>query len=191
MHKTGKHTVYHLGKNIAVGFKLWNLNIISSWKVYNNKTNNRQLSSSSSCEYWQGVQDFWLPSGRSGMSTMSKTWGYVLWGFYQCNPTYDTFLESLGHCEYFGRVYTTFGHHQEDQEGQESPKHGVLEDFCCFDGYFVIVPPHMIPFWNPWDIVSTLEGCTRHLVTIRKIRKVKNVQNMGFWRILAVLMGIL
>ena len=53
-----------------------------------------------------------------------------------------------------------FGHHQEDQEGQECPKHGVLEDFGCLDGYFVIVNSHMIHFWNPWDIVSTLEGCT-------------------------------
>ena len=53
-----------------------------------------------------------------------------------------------------------FGHHQEDQEGQECPKHGVLEDFGCLDGYFVIVPPHMIPFWNSWDNVSTLEGCS-------------------------------
>ena len=52
-----------------------------------------------------------------------------------------------------------YGHHQEDQEGQECPKHGVLEDFGCPDGYFVIVSPHMIHFWYPWDIVSTLEGC--------------------------------
>ena len=121
---------------------------------------------------------------------MSKTWGFgefwlFSWVFWHCTPTYDTFLESLGHCEYSGRVYTTFGHHQEDQEGQECPKHGVLEDFGCLDGYFVIVPLHMILFWNPWDIVSILEGCTGFLVTIMKIRKVKNVQHMGFWRILS------
>ena len=78
-----------------------------------------------------------------------------------------------------------FGHHQEDQEGQECPKHGVLEDFGCLDVYFVIVSPHMIPFWNPWDIVSILEGCTGFFVTIMKIRKVKNVEHMGLWRILS------
>ena len=54
----------------------------------------------------------------------------------------------------------TFGHNQEDQEGQECPQHGVLEDFGCLDRDFVIATSHMIPFWNPWDIVSTLEGCT-------------------------------
>ena len=63
----------------------------------------------------------------------------------------------------------------------------ILNNIC----FLVIVPQHMIPFWNPWDIVSTLEGCTQLLVTTRKIRNAKNVQNMGFWRIFAVLMGIL
>ena len=87
----------------------------------------------------------------------------------------------MGRWEYSGRVYRTFGHHQEDQEGQEHPKHGVLEDFGCLHGYFGIVPPHMIPFWNPWNILSILEGCTQSLLTTRKIRKVNNVQNMGFW----------
>ena len=52
-----------------------------------------------------------------------------------------------------------FGH-QEDQEGEECPKHGVLEDFGCLDRDFVNATPHMIPFWNPWDIGTTLEGCT-------------------------------
>ena len=69
--------------------------------------------------------------------------------FNHFTPTYDTFLESLGRWEYSGRVYRTFGHHQEDQEGQECSKHGILEDFGCLDVYFVIVPPHMIPSWNP------------------------------------------
>ena len=77
-----------------------------------------------------------------------------------------------------------FGH-QEDQEGEECPKHGVLEDFGCLDGYFVIVNSHMIHFCNPWDIVSILEGCTGFFVTIMKIRKVKNVKHMAFWRILS------
>ena len=96
-------------------------------------------------------------------------------------------MESLEHCEYFGRVYRTFGHHQEDQEGQERPKHGVLEDFGCLDGYFVIVPS---PFLNPWGIVSILERCTGFLVTITKIRKVRNVEHMGFWRILSFIPNI-
>ena len=68
------------------------------------------------------------------------------------------------------------------------PKHGVFEYFGCIGGDFVIARPHMIPFWNPWDIGSTLEGCTRLLVTIRKISKVENVQK---WRISGVLMGFL
>ena len=61
-----------------------------------------------------------------------------------CNPTYDTFLESLGPWEYSGSVSRIFGHHQDDQEGQECPKTGVLEDFGCLDGDFVIVTTHMI-----------------------------------------------
>ena len=51
-----------------------------------------------------------------------------------------------------------------------------------------IVIPHMIPFWNPWDIASTLEVRTGITNTIRNIRKVKHVQNMVLWRIVAVLM---
>ena len=73
-----------------------------------------------------------------------------------------------------------FGRHQEDQEGQECPKTGVLEDFRCLDGFFVIVPPHMIPFWNPCDHWNTQEGFSGFLVTIRKVRKVKNVQKLRF-----------
>ena len=88
-------------------------------------------------------------------------------------------------------VYRTVGHHQDDQEDQESPKHGVLEDFGCLDRDFVIATSYMIPFWNPWDIVSNLEGCRGLLVTIRNIRKVKKAQKMWFWRILGVLIGIL
>ena len=82
-------------------------------------------------------------------------------------------------------VYMTYGHHQENQQGQECPKHWVLEDFGCLDVYFVIVPPHIIAFCNPWDVVSILEGYTGFLVTITKIRKAKNVQHTGFWRILS------
>ena len=41
--------------------------------------------------------------------------------------------------------------------------------------FLVILPPHMIPFWNPWDVGSTLEGFTGLLVNIRKMRKVKNI----------------
>ena len=51
-----------------------------------------------------------------------------------------------------------FGHHQEDQEGQECPKHGVLEDFGCLDGYFIIVLPTYDTFLE--SIVSTLEEFT-------------------------------
>ena len=47
------------------------------------------------------------------------------WGFCHCNPTYDTFLEYLGPWEYSGIVSRIFGHHQDDQEGQECPKTGL------------------------------------------------------------------
>ena len=107
------------------------------------------------------------------------------------NPPYDTFLESLGPQEYIEIVSRIFGHHQDDQEGQECPKTGVLEDFGCLDGGFDIVTPHMIPFWNPWDHGSTQEQFLGYLVTIRMIRNVKNVQKLGFQRILGVLMGVL
>ena len=45
-------------------------------------------------------QVFWSSSGWSGRSRMSKNWqfggfGAFWWGFCYCNPTYDTFLESL------------------------------------------------------------------------------------------------
>ena len=76
-------------------------------------------------------------------------------GFCHCNPTYDTFLESLGPWEHSKIVSRIFGHHQDDQEGQECPKKGVLEDFGCLDGGFVIVTLQLIPFWNPWDHKST------------------------------------
>ena len=53
-----------------------------------------------------------------------------------------------------------------------------------FSFFFAILTPHIIHFWNPWDVVSTLEGCTRHLVTTRKI-KWSRMSKMwvfgGFW----------
>ena len=73
-------------------------------------------------------------------------------------PIYDTILESLEPWEYSGSVYRIFGHHQDDQEGQECPKTGVLEDFRCLDEVFVIEPEHMTPFWNPWNQGSIQEG---------------------------------
>ena len=39
-----------------------------------------------------------------------------------------------------------FGHNQDDQESQEYPPNGDLEDFRCLDDDFVTVTPHMIPF---------------------------------------------
>ena len=55
-------------------------------------------------------------------------------------------MKSLGPQEYSEIVSMIFGHHQEDQEGQECPKTGVLEDFGCLDGVYDIFTPHMIPF---------------------------------------------
>ena len=59
----------------------------------------------------------------------------------------------------------------------------ILEDFRHLDGHFVIVPPHMLPFWNPWHHGSTLEVIPGFLATIRMIR---NVPKLGFWRIKGV-----
>ena len=87
---------------------------------------------------------------------MSKNWwfwgfGAYWWGFFHCNPTYDTFLESLGPWECSGGVSSIFGHHLDDQEGPKYPKTDYLEDLGHLDGdFFTIVTPHMIPFWNPW-----------------------------------------
>jgi len=85
--------------------------------------------------------DYWSPSGWSGTSRMSKNWGFggfwVSWlGFCHCNPTYDSFFESLGPGEYSGIVASIFGHHQDDRGGQECPKTGVLEHFGCLGGFF-------------------------------------------------------
>ena len=55
-------------------------------------------------------------------------------------------MKSLGPQEYSEIVSMIFGHHQEDQEGQECPKTGVLEDFGCLDGVYDIFTLHMIPF---------------------------------------------
>ena len=93
-------------------------------------------------------QEFWSSSGWSGRSRMSKNWGFVgfwvsWWGFCHCNPIYDTILESLRPWEYSGSFSRNFGHHQDDQEGQEYPKTGDLEDFWCLDGYFAIVTTHI------------------------------------------------
>ena len=90
------------------------------------------------------------------------------------------FLESLGSGEYNKTVFKMFLVHQDEQEGQECPKTGVLKDFGYLDGGFDIVTPHVIPFWNPWDHGSKRELFTRFFVTIRINRKVKNVQKFGF-----------
>ena len=53
--------------------------------------------------------------------------------FHNYIPTYDTFLESLGLLEYLGVVFRIFYQSQDDQEGKESPKFGVMEDFSGLD----------------------------------------------------------
>ena len=47
----------------------------------------------------------------------------------------------------------------------------------------------MIPFWNPWDLANAQEVHLDILVTMRIIRKLRNVLQLGFWLILGVLMG--
>ena len=44
-----------------------------------------------------------------------------------------------------------------DQEGPKFPNTWGLEDLGHLDKDFVIVTPHMIPFWNPWDHRSAQE----------------------------------
>ena len=50
---------------------------------------------------------------------------------------------------------------------------------------------NMTLFWNPWDQGSTQEVFLGFLYTIRIIRKVKNVQKLGFWRVFGVLIRFL
>ena len=129
-------------------------------------------------------QEFWSPSGWSGRSIMSKKCGFgglwvSWWGFCHHSSTYVTFLETLGPWECSGSVYKIFGYHQDDQEGQECPKSEDLKDSGYLDGDFVIIAPHMIHFWKPWDHGSAQEVFTNILVTFRMIRKLQNVQNNG------------
>ena len=39
---------------------------------------------------------------------------------------------------------------------------------------------HMIPFWNPWDLANAQEVHLDLLVTIRMVRKLRNVLQLGF-----------
>ena len=98
-----------------------------------------------------------------------------LCGFCHYNPTYNTILESLGPWQYSESIFIPFDRHQDDQEGQECPLSGDLEDFECLDGDFVTVTPHMIPFWNHKDHGSTQKVYSYLLIIIKMIRKVKNV----------------
>ena len=84
-----------------------------------------------------------------------------------------------------------FGHYQDDQEAQECPPSGDLGDFGCLDQYFVTVIAHMIPFCNPQNHYITQEVYSGLLITIRMIRKVKNVLQVVICGVLGVLMGIL
>ena len=65
-----------------------------------------------------------------------------------------------------------------------------VQDFECLDGDFFNKTHTMTPFWNPWDLSHTPDMIPESLGTILRIRKVKNVQKLGFWWILGVLMGI-
>ena len=85
--------------------------------------------------YLFGILGIWgvllkMPSGWSGRSRMAKNLGFGVfwmswWGFCHCTPIHNTFLESLGQGKKLGRVSRIFGHHQNDQEGQECPNTGV------------------------------------------------------------------
>ena len=47
----------------------------------------------------------------------------------------------------------------------------------------------MVSFWNPCCLADAQEDHLDLLVTIRMIRKLRNVLQLGFWWILGVLMG--
>ena len=135
-------------------------------------------------------QNFWSPSGWSGWSRMSKNWGFrgfwvSWWGFCHCTPTYDTFLKSLGPWEWPWMVSRIFWLIYEDQDGQKCPKTGDLGDWGRIDWVFVIVTPHMISFWNPWNIESCLDcfsGCSgtnRCKRVVKIVPKLGNLGNLG------------
>ena len=58
------------------------------------------------------------------------------WLFCPFYPTYDTFLECLGLNNYQEVSSSPFGNHQNDQEAQEHPPNGDLEDSLYLHGSF-------------------------------------------------------
>ena len=100
---------------------------------------------------WKFNVSLFPPSWDSGVKMTFSLWVWTVhraleWGGHEdnliCvhwNPTYDTFLESLWPWEYSGSVFGPFGHHQDDQEAQECPPNGDLEDFGCLDVDFGII----------------------------------------------------
>ena len=55
------------------------------------------------------------------------------------------------HRIFLGIVWVIFGHHQDDQKGQEYLKNRVLEDFGFLDANYDFVTHHIIPFWKYCD----------------------------------------
>ena len=78
------------------------------------------------------------------------------------------------------KCFQDFGHCQDDQEGPEYPKTGHI------DGDFVIVTPHLISNFGILVTMGVLNPCDHG-----SIRKDKNVQKLGIWRICGILMVIL
>ena len=116
-----------------------------------------------------------------------EDFGYLDGDFVTQTPHMIPFWNPQNH----GNTLEVISGHQDDQEAQKCPKNGNLENFRCFGGDVVTVTPHMIPFWNPQDHGSSKEVYLELLVTIRMMRKHKNVLHVVIQRILCVLMGIL
>ena len=87
------------------------------------------------------------------------------WGVCHPNLTYDTFLESSGPGQCTGSINFCCWHHQDDQEGQECPINGVLEENGCLDGVFAILTSLMIPFLEssgPGQCTRSINFCCWH-----------------------------
>ena len=72
------------------------------------------------------------------------------------------------------------GHHHVDLEGPGCPLNRVLVEIGFLDGVFAILISHMIPFWNPQDQGNVLGAYLGIMLTIRMIKKLKNVIYVGY-----------
>ena len=89
------------------------------------------------------------------------------------------FLESLEPGLQLGGVPSHYDHHHDDQEAQECPWRGHLEENWCLDGIFLIYNQHIICFRNPCNQDYNLGVVPVMMITIMMIRKLRNVLGSG------------